>query len=113
MLQRVDAMEGELGALVESLRTGANRLSADLSLLSGNMGELYAAAGQAPAEDAAVAYEPSAYEPGASSSSRRSTSSRSSRTSRTTSRSPRPPMPTPAPRAGCRRTTRRTSRARA
>jgi cell division septum initiation protein DivIVA len=62
MLQRVDAMEGELGALIESLRTGANRLSADLSLLSGNMGELYAAAGQASAEDAAAAYEPT-YEP--------------------------------------------------
>jgi vacuolar-type H+-ATPase subunit E/Vma4 len=44
MLQRVDAMESELSALVESLRTGANRLNADLSLLSGNMGELYAAA---------------------------------------------------------------------
>jgi DivIVA domain-containing protein len=58
MLQRVDAMESELGALVESLRTGANRLSADLSLLSGNMGELYTAAGDtsaAPAE-----YEPEA-----------------------------------------------------
>jgi DivIVA domain-containing protein len=58
MLQRVDAMEGELGALVESLRTGANRLSADLSLLSGNMGELYTAAGHAPADDASLAYEP-------------------------------------------------------
>ncbi|MGH2899871.1 MAG: hypothetical protein ACRDMZ_14450, partial [Solirubrobacteraceae bacterium] len=46
MLQRVDAMESELSALVESLRTGANRLNADLSLLSGNMGELYSAAGQ-------------------------------------------------------------------
>jgi hypothetical protein len=46
MLQRVDAMESELSALVESLRTGANRLNADLSLLSGNMGELYAAAGK-------------------------------------------------------------------
>jgi len=46
MLQRVDAMESELSALVESLRTGANRLNADLSLLSGNMGELYTAAGQ-------------------------------------------------------------------
>jgi hypothetical protein len=45
MLQRVDAMESELSALVESLRTGANRLNADLSLLSGNMGELYEAAG--------------------------------------------------------------------
>ena len=56
MLQRVDAMESELGALVESLRTGANRLSADLSLLSGNMGELYGAAGDATA--APVSYEP-------------------------------------------------------
>ena len=56
MLQRVDAMESELGALVESLRTGANRLSADLSLLSGNMGELYGAAGDVSA--APVAYEP-------------------------------------------------------
>ncbi len=46
MLQRVDAMEGELSALVESLRTGANRLNADLSLLSGAMGELYGAAGE-------------------------------------------------------------------
>ncbi len=48
MLQRVDAMESELSALVESLRTGANRLNADLSLLSGNMGELYEAAGRPP-----------------------------------------------------------------
>jgi hypothetical protein len=46
MLQRVDAMESELSALVESLRTGANRLKADLSLLSGNMGELYDASGR-------------------------------------------------------------------
>ncbi|MDQ3721900.1 MAG: DivIVA domain-containing protein, partial [Actinomycetota bacterium] len=50
MLQRVDAMESELGALVESLRTGANRLNADLSLLSGNMGELYEAAGRPSAD---------------------------------------------------------------
>jgi DivIVA domain-containing protein len=56
MLQRVDAMESELGALVESLRTGANRLSADLSLLSGNMGELYTAAGDAG--ETPIAYEP-------------------------------------------------------
>jgi DivIVA domain-containing protein len=57
MLQRVDAMESELGALVESLRTGANRLSADLSLLSGNMGELYGAAGDGPSA-APMDYEP-------------------------------------------------------
>ncbi|MDQ3607366.1 MAG: DivIVA domain-containing protein [Actinomycetota bacterium] len=50
MLQRVDAMESELGALFESLRTGANRLNADLSLLEANMGELNVAAGREPEE---------------------------------------------------------------
>jgi small-conductance mechanosensitive channel len=58
MLQRVDAMESELSALVESLRTGANRLNADLSLLSGNMGELYDAAGQPTAPPARTAPPP-------------------------------------------------------
>jgi len=55
MLQRVDAMESELSALVEALRTGANRLNADLSLLSGNMGELYVVAGDPGAAAAAAA----------------------------------------------------------
>jgi hypothetical protein len=55
MLQRVDAMESELSALVESLRTGANRLNADLSLLSGNMGELYDASGRGGSREAAAA----------------------------------------------------------
>jgi DivIVA domain-containing protein len=63
MLQRVDAMESELGALVESLRTGANRLTADLTLLQGNMGELRAAAGQADAPPAAAKPEPVVAEP--------------------------------------------------
>jgi len=40
MLQRLDAMESELGALIDSLRTGANRLGADLQLLEGNMNEV-------------------------------------------------------------------------
>ena len=40
MLQRLDAMESELGALVEALRTGANRLNADLQLLEGNLEEV-------------------------------------------------------------------------
>ncbi len=40
MLQRIDAMENELGALIESLRTGSNRLNADLQLLEGNLGEV-------------------------------------------------------------------------
>jgi vacuolar-type H+-ATPase subunit H len=66
MLQRVDAMESELTTLVESLRTGANRLTADLSLLEGNMGDLQTAAGQgfepAPAP-APVPVPPPAPEP--------------------------------------------------
>ena len=58
MLQRVDAMESELGALVESLRTGANRLTADLALLQGNMGELQAASsGGAAAATAPVDFD--------------------------------------------------------
>ncbi|MBV9310100.1 MAG: DivIVA domain-containing protein [Solirubrobacterales bacterium] len=40
MLERIDAMESELGALIESLRTGSNRLNADLQLLEGNLGEV-------------------------------------------------------------------------
>ncbi|MEO6496082.1 MAG: hypothetical protein ABIO51_01230 [Solirubrobacteraceae bacterium] len=43
MLERVDAMDSELGALLESLRTGANRLQADLTLLQGNLGDLQGA----------------------------------------------------------------------
>lgn len=42
MLQRVDAMETELGALIESLRAGGDRLNSDLALLQQNMGELSA-----------------------------------------------------------------------
>ena len=37
MLERIDAMESELTALTESLRTGSNRLNADLQLLEGNL----------------------------------------------------------------------------
>jgi DivIVA domain-containing protein len=48
MLQRVEAMESELAGLVEAVRTGANRITADLSLLEGGMGDLYDAAGGEP-----------------------------------------------------------------
>ena len=48
MLQRLDAMESELSALVESLRTGANRLNADLQLLEGNLGEVQGAISPRP-----------------------------------------------------------------
>ncbi len=37
MLERVNAMENELNALIESLRTGSNRLNADLQVLEGNL----------------------------------------------------------------------------
>jgi DivIVA domain-containing protein len=55
MLQRVDAMEQELGALLETLRTAGNRLKADLSLLEGNMEELYSSAGGRAGDAAAPA----------------------------------------------------------
>jgi hypothetical protein len=42
--ERVGSMDGEVSALVESLRTGAGRLAADLAAVETNMGELYDAA---------------------------------------------------------------------
>jgi DivIVA domain-containing protein len=44
MLERLDAMESELSALIESLRTGSNRLNADLQLLEGNITDVRTAA---------------------------------------------------------------------
>jgi cell division septum initiation protein DivIVA len=46
MLQRVDAMQGELDSLLDALRTGANRVNADLHLLEGNLGELASVTGR-------------------------------------------------------------------
>jgi DivIVA domain-containing protein len=43
MLQRLEAMESEFGTLMESMRTGSNRLGADLKLLQGNLTEVSAA----------------------------------------------------------------------
>jgi len=40
MLQRIETMQNELNALFESLRTGSNRLGADLQLLEGNLEEV-------------------------------------------------------------------------
>jgi DivIVA domain-containing protein len=48
MLQRLDAMESELAALIESLRTGSNRLNADLQLLEGNLTEVSEAVSPRP-----------------------------------------------------------------
>jgi hypothetical protein len=44
LLERVNSMDAEVAALVESVRAGASRLSADLSAVEQNMGELYDAA---------------------------------------------------------------------
>ena len=48
MLQRLDAMQSELGALIEALRTGGNRLTADLQLLEGSLGEVREAVAPRP-----------------------------------------------------------------
>ncbi len=50
LVQRVGSMDGEVGALLESLREGAGRLSRDLAAVEKGMGELYdAASGRAAA----------------------------------------------------------------
>lgn len=41
LLERVGSMDGEVSALVESLRSGASRLAADLAAVETGMGELY------------------------------------------------------------------------
>jgi DivIVA domain-containing protein len=45
MMQRLEAMQSELGNLTDSLRTGANRLNADLQLLDGNFDDVRGAVG--------------------------------------------------------------------
>lgn len=44
MLQRINAMEAELTSLVDSLKTGANRLNADLQLLEGSFTQVRSSA---------------------------------------------------------------------
>ncbi len=62
MLDRLGSMETELGALIESLRTGGNRLSADLQLLEGNLVELRGVVSPRPPfePEAVAAAEPEA-----------------------------------------------------
>ncbi len=55
LLERVGSMDGEVSALVDSLRAGAGRLAADLSAVEKGMSELYdAASGRASAPIAAA-----------------------------------------------------------
>jgi DivIVA domain-containing protein len=56
LLTRVQSMDGEVGKLIESLRTGAGRLAGDLGALERSMGELYdAASGRVPSGTGAEA----------------------------------------------------------
>ena len=58
LLARVESLDGETGALVDSLRGGATRLTSDLAAAETNMGELYgAASGGASDTVSAVAKE--------------------------------------------------------
>jgi DivIVA domain-containing protein len=78
LLERVAAMDGEVGVLVQSLQAGAGRLAGDLASVETNMGELYDAAsgrisaalghqgGVAPAGGIAVPGEPASPQPAAS-----------------------------------------------
>lgn len=62
LLQRVESMDGEVSALVDSLRAGASRLAGDLTAVETNMSELYDAAsgrgGVAVAGESAPVIEP-------------------------------------------------------
>jgi hypothetical protein len=52
LLERVGSMDAEVGALVDSVRAGADRHAADLSAVETNMSELYDAAAGNPAPHA-------------------------------------------------------------
>jgi DivIVA domain-containing protein len=54
LLDRVGSMEGEVSALVDSLRSGAGRLASDLGAVETGMRELYDAASGRLAEEAPV-----------------------------------------------------------
>ena len=62
LLEHVGSMDGEVNALVESMRAGAGRLAADLSAVETGMSELYAAASGRGAA-AAAAPEPPRSQP--------------------------------------------------
>ena len=65
MLERIDAMETEVRGLLEGLRTGAGRVTSDLALLQGAVGELRGS-GSFESETPARGRDIPAAEPGAS-----------------------------------------------
>lgn len=54
LLEKVESMDQEVSALVQSLRAGAGRLASDLRALETNMGELYDAASGSGGDDGAA-----------------------------------------------------------
>src|SRR3954454_7597079 len=65
MLERIDAIDGEMRTLIDSLRSGASRVSADLALLQGSVGDLRGS-GVTSFEAESSAPTPAAAAPGAS-----------------------------------------------
>jgi DivIVA domain-containing protein len=64
LLEHVGSMDGEVGALVESMRAGAGRLAADLSAVETGMNELYdAASGRNTAAPEPAPEPPRQFEP--------------------------------------------------
>jgi len=63
MQQRIDAMDTELSTLIDSLRTGTNRLGADLQLLEGNLAEVGEAVAPRPQFELEPEPEPELPEP--------------------------------------------------
>jgi DivIVA domain-containing protein len=60
MLERVEAMQHELGELMESLRAGAGRVDADLSQLSSDVAQVRGLSGGTPAAELPAAGDTSA-----------------------------------------------------
>jgi cell division septum initiation protein DivIVA len=69
MMQRLDSMESELNALIESLRTGSERLNAGMEALEGHVGEVGASLERPPPfqpdapSEPEPTYEPPTYSP--------------------------------------------------
>ena len=97
MLRRVEALQEELGGLVDTLRTGAARVNADLTLLDSNMGDLRTAAGERPPEVAAAVAAPEPDPAAGLSRPPEAEQSENGAGTRAAAAEPAPPAPTAAP----------------
>jgi hypothetical protein len=98
LLARVESLDGETGALVDSMRAGATRLASDLTAVETNMGELYGAASSGEASDtvSAVAKEAPA-QPEAPAPAPPPDTPPAPVATTQPPRAPSPPLPPPAP----------------